>query len=381
MTRIDRYLLVIYFRVLSICFLSIAGLMVIVQIFNNLTEFIEYGQQQKSIVRVLIEYFGPYTLTLFDRLSGLLALMALLFAITWIYRTNEMTALLAAGVTKRRIMRPLLIASACVIGLAGVSRELWIPSFQDRLDRKPQDLKGDLMRSVRPTADWNLGVHLQARNLLLAKRELIEPMVRIRAGALEGLGRQVLAATGSALPATAEHPAGFLLKGVHMPRDIDTIASIRSADGKPLFLTRNDTPWLAPGECFLVTRIDFEMLRSGASWKQYASTAELISNLRSGETPNVNEVLVQIHSRFVRPLIDWTVLLLGIPVVLTRPDRHVFWVAGVCILLVGGFTAVVMGLNAAGGNGYLLSPLVAAWLPLLTVLPWSYQKTAAAMET
>ncbi len=95
MTRIDRYLLVIYFRVLLICFASIAGLMIIVHLFTNLTEFIEYGQQQQSIVKVLFEYYGPYTLTLFDSLSGLLALMAILFAITWINRTNELTALLA----------------------------------------------------------------------------------------------------------------------------------------------------------------------------------------------------------------------------------------------------------------------------------------------
>jgi hypothetical protein len=38
-------------------------------------------------------------------------------------------------------------------------------------------------------------------------------------------------------------------------------------------------------------------------------------------------------------------------------------------------------LSAAGSSGYLLSPVVATWLPLLTVLPWSYQKTAASFES
>ncbi len=166
---------------------------------------------------------------------------------------------------------------------------------------------------------------------------------------------------------------------MQFPREIDLVPSVRTADGKPLFLTRIDTPWLNPGECFLSTRLQCEAFRSGESWKQYASTAQLISFLRGGEVTGVDDLRVQIHSRFLRPAIDWTVLLLGIPIVFGRPDRHVFWVAGVCILTVGGFTAFIFALNAAGS--YLIPPVVATWLPLLLVLPWSYQKTAAAFDS
>lgn len=381
MTRIDRYLLMIYFRVLTICFLSISGLLIIVHVFNNLTEFIEYGRQQNSMVHVLLEYYGPYTLTIFERLSGLLVLMALLFAITWIYRTNELTALLAAGVTKRRVMRPLMIASASVIGAAALSREFWIPLYQDRLDRRPQDLQGDMPRPVRPTPDRTLSIHINGRHLLPTKHELVDPMIRLHPGPLAPLGRQILAVSAKALPESDGHPQGYLLQGVSVPHDIDQVPSIRTKAGEPLLLTRSDTAWLAAGECFLASQVEFDTLRGGSAWKQFASTGELIYHLRSGEAPSVDDLRVQIHSRFVRPVIDWTVLLLGIPIVLTRPDRHMFWVAGVCILMVGGFTAIVMALNAAGSSGYLLSPVVATWLPLLTFLPWSYQKTCASFES
>lgn len=381
MTRIDRYLLLIYFRVLTICFMSLSGLLIIVHVFNNLTEFIEYGKQQDSLIRVLIEYYGPYTLSIFERLSGLLALMALLFVITWIYRTNEFTALMAAGVTKRRVVRPLLIASACVIGVAALSREFWIPLYQDRLDRRPQDLAGDLPRPIRPTPDRALGIHFNGRHLLASKKEVVEPLVRIHAGPLSSLGRQLSARVAVATPASAEHPAGYWFKGVSAPREIDGVSSVVDSQGQPLLLTRKEAPWLGPGECFLVSQTDFDALRGGTSWKQYASTSELIHHLRRGEAPSVDDLRVQIHSRFLRPFIDWTVLLLGLPIVLTRPDRHMFWVAGVCILMVGGFTVVVMALNAAGSSGYLLSPVLATWLPLILILPWSYQKACVAFES
>lgn len=381
MTQIDRYLLIIYFRVLAICFFSITGLIVIVQLFNNLTEFMEHGEKEKGLLMVLVNYFGPYVLTLFDQLSGLLTLMAVLFAITWINRTNELTALLAAGITKRRILRPLMIASAGVIGVAALVREIWIPQFQDRLECNPQDLKSDVTRTVRATHDPKLCVLLEAKNLSPSKRELSYPVVRIQPGPLVCIGRQILATVALPQPASADHPAGYRLKNVSMPRNIDTIASVRTDQGEPLLLTRSDCPWLEPGECFLASDVGFETLRGGSTWKKYASTRELIQHVQLGSTPNVDDLRVQIHSRVVRPAVDWTVLLLGIPIVLTRPDRNMFWVAGVAMLVVGGFMVVVMGMNAAGANGFYISPLVAAWLPVLIVLPWGYQKTAAAFES
>lgn len=381
MTQIDRYLLIIYFRVLAICFCSITGLIVIVQLFNNLPEFMEHGQKEKGLLMVLVEYFGPYILTLFDQLSGLLALMAVLFAITWITRTNELTALLAAGITKRRILRPLMIASACVIGAAAVVREVWIPQFQDQLERNPQDLKADVTRPVQVTQDPKLCVLIEGKNLSPAKRVLTMPVIRIQPGPLAGVGRQILGTEASPLPATPDHPAGYLLQNVSIPRSIDTIASVRTERGDPLMLTRSDSPWLNPGECFLASDIVFETLRGGSSWKKYAATSELIQYVQLGNAPSLDGLRVQIHSRIVRPAVDWTVILLGIPIVLMRPDRNMFWVAGVAMLVVGGFMVVVMGLNAAGGSGFYVSPLVAAWLPVLLVLPWGYQKTAAAFES
>ncbi len=58
-----------------------------------------------------------------------------------------------------------------------------------------------------------------------------------------------------------------------------------------------------------------------------------------------------------------------------------FWVAGVSLGVVGGFSALVLGLAALGTSGYLLSPALAAWLPLLLFLPWGWAQTYQAMES
>ncbi len=382
MTRIDRYIIFLYIRILVICFVSLAGLLIVVQVFSNLDEFMRYAEQRGSLVKVLVEYYGPYTLTIFERLSGLISLLSLLFVIAWLYKTNEFTALMAAGVTKRRVVRPLLIASAVVIAAAAILREVAIPVYQDRLDRNPQDLSGEVPRPVKPSFDRRALVLITGRHLLPIKQQIVDPTLRIHQGPLTGkCGRQITAQFANFQPGYAGKPSGFLLQGISQPNNIDSIHSIAAADGGPVLLTSKDTDWLQPGECFLVSEIEFEMMRGGSAWKQFASTTELIDHLRNGEKNGADDLRVQIHQRLLRPVADWTLLLLGIPVLLTRPDRHMFWVAGACLFLVTGFTSLNLGLAAVGASGYLISPATSVWLPLVSCLPWGWVRTAQSMNS
>jgi lipopolysaccharide export system permease protein len=383
MTRIDRYLLTLYGRVLLICFLSVCGLLIVVDIFTNLDEFVRSAERgDTSLISVLAGYYGPYMLSIFERLSGLLALLALLFAIAWLNKTHELTALLAAGVTKRRVIRPLLVASMLVILGAAALREFSVPRFQDRLDRNPQDLTGDVPRPIRPTYDPHAVALLQGKHLLPINLEIISPSLKVQGGPLaKTCGSKVLANTAVYRPGTPEEPAGYLFIGVTYPKNIDQLASTYAeSDGSPILLTSFDNDWVEPGNCFLVSDIEYEMLRGGNAWKQFASTGELIEHLQGVSARRGDDLRVQIHQRLLRPAIDWTVLLLGIPVLLMRPDRHMFWVAGTCLGIVAGFTAVVMALAAIGSSGRI-PPVIAVWLPLLLFLPWAWAKTAAAMES
>ena len=381
MTKIDRYLLFLYFRVLVICFATVCGLMIVIHIFTNLDEFLTYSKQTGgSVLQVMLDYYGPYTVYIFERLSAMLALLALLFVIAWLNKTNELTALLAAGVTKRRVVRPLMIASAIVILSAAAAREFAIPRFQDRLDRNPQDLVGP--RTMRPTFDPDAVALIQGKHLLPADYEIVLPKLTIQGGPLAStIGPRISAAIGKFQAATRQTPAGYLFTEVNFPEHIDQHDSVFTANGQPLLLTAKDTPWLAPGSCFLASKIEFEMLRGGSVWKQFASTLELVQHLRGENVRGGNELRVSIHNRILRPAIDWTVLLLGIPVLLSRPERHMFWVAGACLGIVAGFTGVAIALSALGSSGTLLSPTLATWLPLLIFLPWGWAKSASAMET
>ena len=383
MTRIDRYLVFLYFRVLAICFVSLAGLLIVVDVFANLEEFLRFTKQsQSTLPLVLSEYYGPYILWIFERLSGLLALMALLFVVAWLNKTNEFTALMAAGVAKRRVVRPMLICSALVILSAAGLRELAIPRFQDQLDRKPQDLTGDMPRPMRPTYLEQASVLFRGRHLLTATQEIVSPNIKVKGGPLaDSVGSKLVAM--SAFYHKPDHPSGqgYLLTQVTYPKHIDSIPSIAGKSGNPVLLTSHDTPWLESGQCFLPSDVEFELLRGGSAWKQFASTNELVTHLQEKGGPSGNDLRIKIHQRILNPATDWTVILLGIPVLLARPDRHMYWVAAACLFMVAGFTAIGLGLSALGASGTIISPMLACWLPLIVFLPFGWARTSAAMET
>lgn len=384
-TRIDRYLLILYFRILVICFASITSLLIVIHLFGNLQDFERYSEQNDvAYLSTLIEYYKPVTISTFERMSSLLALLSLLFTVGWLHKTNELTALLAAGIAKRRIARPLILASAVVVLSATVLRETVIPSYEDQLDRKPGDMTGELPRPVRPAFDPDAVCLIQGSHLLPTFKEIVDASIRIHGGPLSAsVGNKIVASKAVFLEATSEHPSGYLLVDVQTPRNIDSRPSALNPNtGAPLLMTKSNHAWLESGSCFLASAIEYEMLRGGNSWQQFASTFELVGHLQAERTPHAgNELRVSIHQRLVRPAIDWTVLLLGIPILLQRPDRHLFWIAGVSLGVVGGFTVLVMGLAALGSSGYLLSPHLATWLPLAIFLPLGWAKTQQALES
>ena len=59
---------------------------------------------------------------------------------------------------------------------------------------------------------------------------------------------------------------------------------------------------------------------------------------------------VTIHARIVQPLLDITLLFLGLPLIVTRESRNVFLAMGMCMAVTVAFTLVVFGLQCLGGT-------------------------------
>ena len=83
---------------------------------------------------------------------------------------------------------------------------------------------------------------------------------------------------------------------------------------------------------------------------------------------------VLLHERIIRPPLDFSLILLGLPLVVNRRGRNLFVMIGAAMLTVLVFFMIKTLANAMGGGGYLLAPAMAAWLPLLLIGPVAYAR-------
>ena len=187
----------------------------------------------------------------FDHASGLLALVAGMFVITWLQRTNELTALMAAGITTKRIVRPLLAAAVVISLVAAANRELVIPEVRDKLVRNAQDWLGETARKVDAVTDNRTDILIGGRASFAAEQRIQEPTFTLHRRHGE-FGRKLIAENAFYHAPTADRPGGYLLEGVTQPEKHAELASV-SLDGQPVILSPLDTDWLEPDELFVVS--------------------------------------------------------------------------------------------------------------------------------
>jgi lipopolysaccharide export system permease protein len=366
MGTIDRYVLRLYIKVLLICFASLTGLFIVIDALNNLDDLLNLGKQHGSLATVFAEYYGARSLAFFDRTSALMVLVAATFAVTTMQRSNELCALMAAGIPKARVVAPLLAGAVVVALLAAASREWVLPEFRDKLTRDAgAQLAGDL-EELTPRYDRLTDIRLAGKHALRSEQRIIEPAFRLPLH-LSGFGVQLTAREACYHDADGDRPAGYLLQGVTQPAQLAKIDSL-IVDGQAVILSPRDTPWLQEDQCFVVSAVSFEDLAANRLWQSFSSTAELISRLRNPSLDFAADVRVMVHARIVQPMLDIALLMLGLPVVLSRESRNVFFSAGLCVLLVAVFFLVVLICHGLG-NSYLVRPSLAAWCPLLIFAP------------
>lgn len=363
---IDRYVLRQFIQTLLICFLSLAGLYIVIDAFGHLDRFVDYANQHGSLFAILGEYYGYRMLEFFDRMSGVLALIAAMFTVTWIQRHQEMTALLAAGIPRLRVLRPVIVAAIFVSLLAAANRELVMPQVRHKLALDSKNLGGELEADLQPSFDSESNILLAGDKVIVRDQLIVSPSF-ILPPELATYGKQLSATEAKYLPPQNGNPGGYLLTGVTAPKSI-LKANTLKVDGRPTIITPPNDPGLQPNQVFVVSGVGFEFLASGSTWRNFASTAELVRELKSPSTDLGANVRVAVHSRLTRPFLDITLLLLGLPLVVSRTNSSPFLAIGLSVGIVAAFMIVVIGCHSLGSS-FVIDPALAAWLPLMIFAP------------
>lgn len=366
MKILDRYLLKQFVQIFAICFLSLMGLYVVIDAFGHLDSFSNYAKENGSLLGVIAEYYGYQSISFFDRTSGMLAMIAAMFTVTWLQRNQELTAMLAAGISKFRIVRPLILAAVAVSLAAMAGRELLIPRIRDQLARNVKDLDGTEAGELVARFDGQTDILIGGEKTIAELQRIVNPTF-VLPPALARYGKQLVAADAFYLDPSDDHSAGYLLRDVSAPAKIDRRKSL-TLDDRPVILTPRDADWLAPGEVFVVSQVSFPLLAGGSKWRTHASTREIIAELNRPGSDLGADVQVAVHTRVVQPVMDATLLMLGLPLMFSRRTRNVFLSIGICLLVALAFSLVTLACQSLGGLS-LVRPTLAAWLPIMIFLP------------
>ncbi len=370
MTKIDRYILFLFLRTVLVCFSSIAGIFIVFHAFTSMDELVKQGQTEGGLVRVMLRYYGPYMLLLFDWTGAIIALMAFLFTVGWIRRIGELTAVLSAGISHGRLFRPMIVASLLVVLVQLVNREFILPHYRDALNMKSKSIAGETEQPILAQYDKANRILIDGTSLLPQTKLIREPSFRLD-GTYPGFDEVMVAKSAQWLDADGQRPAGYLLSEVQLPENIDSLASVGFRQ-RPILMTAHDQPWLQPRQCFFATTVHTGLLQTNQTATRLASVVELVDRVRNPAVHSSTGLHVLLHERIIRPPLDFTLILLGLPMVVNRRGRNIFMMIAACMLTVLVFFGLKTLCGAMGGSGYLLSPTMAAWIPLLALGPFAY---------
>jgi lipopolysaccharide export system permease protein len=363
---IDRYLIRAQLQAFCIVFISLAGLTFVIDAFTNLEEFMLHAEKTGGLLQVLGMYYGYRLISFFDATSPIISLASGMFALSWLERHNELTALLAAGITRWRIAKPAILFTLFVSLLAIGNREFVLPSIRSVIARNAQDLDGQTQKNFEARYDHETEILFRGKSYQEALQRLESPSL-LMPPLLAELGPQIDAASAIWEPAATEHPAGYLLHGVSRPPDIDSLPALKLKNSTVIY-TAEKSPWLKPNECFVTSGVSFEQMIGSSNWSLYSSTMNLVDAISNPSLGVGADVPLRVHARFVAPFLDISLVLLGLPLVLGPSRRGVFVAVGLCVLTTVAFFLTILGFHALA-TSYILGPSFAAWAPLMVMAP------------
>lgn len=138
MKLLDKYVAENFLTGYLIAFGVLMGLRIMIDLFVNVDEFT--ASSQFTVLQVLnhiVYYYAIHSFLYFRDFAGMITVVAAVFSLGKMTRNNELIAIMASGVSLKRVIAPILFLSLVFAGLHVIDQEFFIPPFADKLVRSP----------------------------------------------------------------------------------------------------------------------------------------------------------------------------------------------------------------------------------------------------
>lgn len=355
---LDRQLFLAYIKAYLICLVSLLSLYIVVDLFTNIEDFAQNNGGLGAVLRHIGTYYGYKVTQIFDRLSEAIALLAAMFTVAWIQRNNELLPLLSAGVSTQRVVRPVLFSACAMLGLTVANQELLIPRIAGALFTDRDDPRGD-KEVFGPWGYAPNGIHVEGRSGSRRDQTIRQFCCTFPENMASGLVHLTAQEAHYVAPGSGRLSGGWLLTNAQ-PAELPEW-------NRPDILEMID-----PGKYFLHSQeLDFETVTRGRNWFILASTYHLYTEMCKPDSMRLSSMAVLFHMRLTRPIMGMLLVFLGLSVILRDQNRNVFISAGLCLGMCAMFFGATFFCKHLGDHD-LLSPALAAWLPVLFFGPLAF---------
>ena len=370
MKILDRYLFVNFIKNYFISFLVLVGLYITLDMVFNFDDLVEPPKSATTlnlsagrIICDIAAYYAYQTPLIFVYLSGMIAVVGAAFTLMRLSRFNELTALLAAGVSLRRVALPIILAGVALNVVLVLDQELLIPRIVPKLIRSHEDMHVPTPKtySVQMLRDGRNGLLNAARYTppddgLAATIEYLDVVERdeqLRPCGLLSADRAIW---------DEKAKLWRLTNGTH--KKILRPDETRPEPPVPAFIYQSD---ITPDEI---------ALWRGGQYVALLPVRRINQLLDRPKSYGVIDLLRTKNFRFTQPLSNVILLLLATPTVLTREPGRLKRAAVKCLAFCGlcmGTIFLTYQLSAAPPtqDWVRLWPAMMAWMPIFIFGPVS----------
>jgi lipopolysaccharide export LptBFGC system permease protein LptF len=333
----------------------------------NLDEFTEHPDLETIVVIKNIFTFYLLNSTLYFRdFAGMITVVAAAFSFGKMVRHNELVAVMASGVSLKRIIFPIVFLALLLTGVLVIDQELIIPPLADKLVRSQGDLPGQESYQVRFISDGN-GSLINSLRFDVETSTLYNPTILLRRlikpGIWEVTGRI------DAEKAVYNKQAGRWDLYTRSPETGQQLSHgwlFEKGSGKGLepvaFYKSDITARAIPVRCESEhkTLLSLRQLRALEAQKiQITDMAQLSS---------------QKHFHITDPLINLVMLMISLPILVCRDPKSVksavmisFALTGACFIFT--FVCKILATEVIFDR---VIPELWAWLPVFVFLPIAF---------
>ena len=295
----------------------------------------------------------------------MITVVAAAFSFGKMVRHNELVAVMASGVSLKRIISPIVFLALLLTGVLVIDQELIIPSFADKLVRSQGDVPGQESYQVRFISDGNgslinsLKFDVETSTLfdptILLRRPTSRPRIWKVTGRIDADKAVYNAQTGqwdlyTISPETGEWASHGLLNEFGSGKGLQPIAFYASD------ITAKDIP-----------------VRCESEHKTLLSLRQLIA-LEAQKIQVDMELSSQKHFHITDPLINLVMLMISLPILVCRDPKSVksavmisFALTGTCFILT--FVCKILATEVIFDK---VMPEFWAWLPVFIFLPRAF---------